>query len=138
MLTNIFTTLLTLFLLGWPLLAAAEPVYLHCTLTSSTGPQEMNVTVDASTGKVTQVMHTGKAFTSEGLFTADTITYQHTIITGRRGFQLTNTYQINRRTLALHHTSQLEWADKFPTPNGPHVTTNLGNCDIITRPENKL
>ena len=133
--TLLLSLLVPLFLLGWPLLAAAAPVYLQCVLTSGQEPLRVNVSVDAETGKVTQTFDNGFFFTTDGAFTADTITYEH-VHRGQTDFKWTRRYRIDRQSLAFHATSRME--TMTPPYVKPSISESSGTCQIIERPQNKL
>lgn len=127
--------LIPLLLLGWPLLAAAEPVYLQCTLVSGNTPHRLDVTIDATTRMVTQVAASGQTFTTQGGFTAETITYHHVVLPeGRRPTRrVTTFYRIDRRTLAFSATETMGQTDSPPAPQ-PTKPSDTGICMMVQRP----
>lgn len=115
----------------------ASPIYLDCAIKHSEGVIRFTVKTDEDTGQITQTNEAGGAFNTEGFYSPNDITYQHSDVGG--GVKFTYTYTINRSSLSLSRLFRVEPANPAYASQIPAKTSmEQGSCDIAKPVKRKI
>jgi hypothetical protein len=130
--------LTVLFLVGLTSNAIAAPIYLQCAIVVDEGKAGFTVTLNEETTKIDHQYDAGALIQTDGVFTADAVTYENSTPMSQIGYLLTK-FRIDRVNLSVHRISALVITNPvLKDQPAKEPVVNSGTCKVIEVPKRQF
>lgn len=112
-----------------------EYVYLDCEIKTDNETTKFSLKLDEQQNAVTHTSESGESFVSEGIFSANTVSYKRVQFSA--GLEIIQKYEINREDLSIKDTFWTQPVNKeYLLQWEPNFIISHGICKIVTPNKN--